>query len=282
MQRIAVTGANGYVGSNIVKYLVVNNYKCVRLVRNPISAEDKKFILGSPISNNALSDIDVLIHVAHDFTSSDWKSCYDINVKGADLLFAAAKTNGVKKIIFVSSMSSFENCKSRYGKSKLLIEQLLKDKYSGYILRPGLIYGGTNGGVIATLHKITNMKIIPLVAGDINQYFCNITDLCNLIKVINEDQLEKFINSPVIAANSTPYKFITILKILGAKYFIKIPWKLVFYIIKIAELCGVRPRTGSDSLKSLINQNPFPDFKLTQLLPVTFRKLDINEIQKKN
>jgi len=143
--RIAVTGSNGYVGSKIVDYLRQQGEEVFELGRTASKSLKKNeqfiyFELGKPIYYKSLQGFDVLIHCAYDFKLRKPKDINQINVQGSIDLLKTAKKAGVNKILFLSTVSAFDGCKTHYGKAKLAIEKEAK-KIGAIIIRPGLIYG---------------------------------------------------------------------------------------------------------------------------------------------
>src|SRR5207253_1039840 len=50
----------------------------------------------------------------------------------------------IPKIIFISTISAFEGCRSLYGRAKLEIEKIALD-CGALVIRPGLVYGSGPG-----------------------------------------------------------------------------------------------------------------------------------------
>lgn len=268
--RIAVTGANGYLGGLIINFLTMQNIDYVKLVRQPQSFNEQKFILGDDFVD--LHNVDGLIHVAYDFNQINPNKNYLINVDGSSKLFNSARACGVKWIILISSMSSFKGCKSIYGQSKYLIENKLVESGGGYILRPGLIYGDKNGGMVASLKKLAKSPILPFISSKSKLYFCHYEDLIQLINLIIIGDPIVPINEPIIAANEIDFTLEQILQKMGSRILIPLPWQIIWLCLKVAEFFRIKLRTRGDNLISLVNQNPNPDFSLLKKTGIIFRK----------
>lgn len=261
--KIAVTGANGYLGRNLIKFFEEQRIECVGLVRKPSRENELEFILGELPQKKLLEDIDILIHTAYDFDQKTIDKNLQININGTKSLFEIAQQNRVKKIVFISSMSSFNGVKSIYGRTKFACEKIAAD-YGAYIIRPGLIYSEEPSGIVGKLSQLAQLPVIPYITIKSPLYMCHIEDLTQLINaVINNDITAE---TPIIAANNSPYSLKDILKKLGAKIMFPIPWQLIWVLLKTIEKCGLHPRTGSDNLVSLVNQNPKPDFQTLNLI----------------
>tara|TARA_B100001057_G_scaffold499773_2_gene611726 strand:+ start:1045 stop:1896 length:852 start_codon:yes stop_codon:yes gene_type:complete len=280
--KCAVTGANGYLGSKITKHLNRSDFKVIELRRSDQSLTKTennfiKFNLNNTFDEKLFKNIDVLIHCAYDFNLTRWEDIYRTNIQGSLRLIEIANKNGVK-VIFISSMSAFHNCKSMYGKAKYILEKKM-DKMNVVILRPGLIYGSELGGIMGSLNKIVNKyKYIP-IPGDGKQifYLSHYEDICILIQKIIEKKL--YSKSPIISASRKKFFFKNILKILATKnskniYLIKTNEKILYYIIRLMEKLKIKISFRSDSFISMINQNPNPNFDNQKEINIFFRSFD--------
>jgi nucleoside-diphosphate-sugar epimerase len=284
----AITGSSGYLGSRIKAYLHDKGWIVYGLNRRPASGilraeRTIPFSLGQDIDAGRLSNIEVLIHCAYDFRLVTWEEIVDVNVKGSVKLFEAAEQAGVKRIIFISSMSAFEGCKSLYGKTKLEIEKEAS-KRGALIVRPGLTFGKHPGGMVGALQKVLSVSPIVPLAGSGNQvlYLAHERDLSQLILVLcQEDHPE--VSKPVLAACKRGMSFRQILEVLAAvrgtrPILVPIPWRLVWAGLKGLEIIGLRPSFRSDSIVSLVNQDTAPSFEMTERLSVPFREFCLETV----
>jgi nucleoside-diphosphate-sugar epimerase len=220
--------------------------------------------LGRDVDAKILEGIDVLIHAAHDFSVYGMEQQKTINVEGSAKLFNAAAKAGVKKIIFISSISAFEGCQSQYGQAKLLIESLAK-RYGAVIFRPGLIYGDQAQGMFGALVRLCRLPILPLV-GDGRQtlYMAHIDDVvAAIITAISWDENRP--TEPITLAYPQGILFRDLLHEMGRRhgrvpFFFPIPATPLLLGLQMTEACGLRLRTRRDSLVSLLKGNPHPDF----------------------
>ncbi len=271
-----ITGANGYLGSAIRKHLVKQGMSVTSLVRKSEESLGKTiyFSLSEDFASDHFSNCDVLIHCAYDFKAISWNEIKKQNVDPSIKFLSEAKAKGVKKIIFISSISAFENCHSLYGKAKLEIEKFT-NSISGISIRPGLVYGDASGGMVGSLrNSIKNSSIVPVVGAKEKMFLCHEEDLANLIFKIITNDLN--LTKAITAASNVPWEFIEILKKLARQlnkdpFFIPLPWQLVWLAIKSAETIGLKLNFRSDSLISLVNPNPHPDFSMVEELGIKFR-----------
>ena len=262
----AITGSNGYVGGCVKKYFAAHGWEILELTRQPKPGPDAvTFQLGEALSPAALVGVTALVHCAYDFTPLRWEAIRAVNVAGTEKLFRAARAAGVGKIICISSISAYAGCRSLYGKAKLEIEQIALD-HGALVLRPGLVYSDDAGGMFGKLAaQVRKSSVIPLIGdGSQIQFLVQSEDLCAFVEKFAAEQI-KLGAQILTAANAQPWPFKTLLQEIARGYnkkikFIPLPWRLVWAGLKSAELCGLKLNFRSDSLISLMHQNPTPDF----------------------
>jgi nucleoside-diphosphate-sugar epimerase len=262
----AITGSNGYVGGCIKNYFAARGWEILELTRAPkAGTRALKFQLGEKISPQSLAGVSALVHCAYDFTSLRWDEIRAVNVEGSRKLFEAARAADVGKIIFISSISAFDGCRSLYGRAKLEIEKIALD-CGALVIRPGLVFGNDSGGMFGKLvAQLRRSSLIPLIGdGSQIQFLVHNEDLSTLIENWASGEI-KISSGIFTAANERPWVFKQLLLEIahGQNKKIKLiplPWRLVWAGLKTAEICGVRLNFRSDSLISLMNQNAAPDF----------------------
>jgi nucleoside-diphosphate-sugar epimerase len=282
--RCAVTGASGYLGSRIAEYFEACNWTVFEFTRRPSSHPSSgrvhvPFQLDSPVDHRAFKDrgIRVVIHCAYDFRPINWKDIYRVNVEGSKRLLQAAKEAGVETIIFVSSISAFEGCRSLYGKAKLEIERVADD-VGAFIIRSGLVYGSrASGGMFGSLERsVSKSAVIPLVgSGKHMQYLVHEEDLCEFLLRLSREQRANPCG-PIVAASPHGWQIRDLLQAMANAQsvrvrFVPIPWRLIWLALKISELFKIKVPFKSDSVISLVGQNPKPNFSLAGHMGYTFR-----------
>ena len=261
--RCAITGANGYLGSVLCDALLgMDDIEVVPLSRNGQNA----FNLDDGLSADYFKskEINCLIHCAWDFNANDDRYL-PTNFGGTVNLFKAANEAGVEKMIFISSMSAFENCKSKYGATKFKTE-LNVLSMGVIVIRPGLVYGDKPRGMLGALSKLLNISsIIPLVGGGrYIQYTTHEEDLVNLLKelIMQPESAKKPI---IVAANETGMSFKEILDVISTKagkapIYISVPWRIVWATLVMIEKMKISFPFKSDSVIGLVFPNPNPNF----------------------
>ncbi len=282
----AITGTSGYVGSRIRDYFEQQGWRVCELTRSPCSnAADRsiRFSLGDGVSPEAIAGTDVLIHCAYDFQPVRWCDIEAINVGGTARLLEAARRAHVGRVILISTMSAFIGCRSKYGDAKLAMERLTLDM-GGAVVRPGLVYGSRPGGMFGKLRGVVRkLPIIPLVGrGTQLQYLAHEDDLCRLLVGLANSQ-QPIPECPIIAANDRPFTFKEILRTIAAAHHKKVmlvpaPWRFLWAGLRMAEWLHLPIRFRSDSLVSLVNQDPQPDFSATRQLGIDFREFSCSSL----
>ncbi len=281
-----VTGANGYVGNSLCKSLQSAGYRVVRLVRDPSKCKDGDeavaYQLGDALPEISHAKDACIVHCAYDFSCIDRDALFKCNVEGSIRLFEDARRQSINRFVFISSISAYDDCKSIYGQAKLSVEQAVR-KLGGVTIRPGIVYGGDKaGGMVASLKKVAaKLPLIPVPGASKPLYLCHEEDLGKLVCRAVGGQIA--ITEPVIAACPKPVSFANVLRILAAKerkrpLLIPIPWQLAWCPLKLTEAVGIQLGFRSDSLVSLLNPNPRPDFRSAEPSGVEFRPFDLTSL----
>ena len=262
----AITGSNGYVGSCCKDYFAAHDWEILELVRQPKPGTfGRPFQLGQEIPVSALAGVRVLVHCAYDFKPLSWDDIHAINVLGTEKLFRAARAAGVERIVCISTISAYDGSRSLYGKAKLEIEKIAA-AHGAQVIRPGLVYGPGPGGMFGKLtQQVKKSSVIPMIGdGSQIQFLVHQEDLCAFIEKYAAGKTGRL--PPVLtAANAEPWPFKKLLQAIAARLdkkvsFVPLPWRMVWAGLKTAEACGLRLNFRSDSLVSLMYQNPSPDY----------------------
>jgi len=281
----AITGSNGYVGGCLKNYFAARGWEIRELTRRPgTGARAVPFQLDAEISPQMLAGVNTLIHCAYDFRPLRWEEIRAVNVDGTRKLLQAARTAGVEKTVCLSSISAYDGCRSLYGRAKLEIEKIALDS-GALVIRPGLVYGSGPGGMFGKLVvQVRKSSVIPLIGdGSQIQFLVHNEDLAAFIEKFTAGNIEM---APRIltAAHGQPWQFkqllLEIARGLDRKIsFIPLPWRLLWAGLKTAEVCGLRLNFRSDSLVSLMHQNPNPDFSPNAALGLICHPFEVEKLQ---
>lgn len=166
-KKVLVTGANGFIGSNLCKSLTQGGYHVVDLGKTDI--RDFKEISKILKKHKPYG----VFHMAAILPSGENRVFFDVNVKGTFNLLEACRLSGVRKFIYSSSMSVYGkdikylpvdekhpiNPYDFYSLTKFLGEELVKlYNFDSVILRYSGVYGpGKEQGAVANF--IRNAKL---------------------------------------------------------------------------------------------------------------------------
>ena len=164
---ILVTGSNGFIGTELIKYLKkFERFTIWELVRDRKKNREKNVIYIDSLKKNFniinnLKSIDCIVHlaaIAHNKNISK-KDIYKVNADSVERLAIQAIKAGVKRFIFLSSIKVYGEISGNinlmnkviqvadyYAKAKLNAEnkliKLSKNNAISYtIIRPPLVYG---------------------------------------------------------------------------------------------------------------------------------------------
>jgi nucleoside-diphosphate-sugar epimerase len=153
-QRIAVTGATGFIGRSVCRRLLAENYSLSVLIRQPrnISLDtfgDAEIVQGDLADLDSLSRLvggtDAVIHCAGKVRGATQAHFDRVNVDGTRNLLRAIKSVGTRpRLLAISSLAAREPQLSFYATSKRRAERLLEqvgDDLAWTILRPPAVYG---------------------------------------------------------------------------------------------------------------------------------------------
>ncbi|MBT8146721.1 MAG: SDR family NAD(P)-dependent oxidoreductase [Gammaproteobacteria bacterium] len=203
-KKVLVTGAEGFIGSELCRQLADAGYPLVKLSRSPAKKSDSETfgnefatqdfsgdILDRDLLDRAVSGVQVVFHlagIAHvDGPSAEY--LHSVNVKGTTTLTEAAVAAGVEKIIYFSSSlaaAAERNLpeQTAYGRSKYRAEQSLltitrDTSLKATVLRPVNVYGsGMKGNLAAMIRLIGRGVLPPLPKTDTQLSLVGVQDLC--------------------------------------------------------------------------------------------------------
>lgn len=198
MGKIAVTGATGFVGTNLFKYFNASGI--------PVEALD----LRKSSSDWHLENVDALVHLAgkaHDLKNvSSPEEYYMVNTTLTKSIFTAFLASEAKVFIMLSSIKAVRDTLhdevlteevlpapgTVYGKSKLEAEEYIlnipvPEGKSIFILRPCMIHGPGNKGNLNLLYRFVTKGIpYPLASFENHRSFLSVGNLCFVIKELIE------------------------------------------------------------------------------------------------
>lgn len=289
--QIIITGASGFVGQNLTKYLFdIGDYEITTLSLRNNDWENS-------LKNNA----DVMIHLAgkaHDTSkTSDEDEYFKINRDLTITLFDKFIESDIKDFFYFSSVKAVAdtidnilkenvigNPLTPYGKSKLQAEEYLLSKSLPegkrlFIIRPCMIHGPGNKGNLNLLYKVVKKRIPwPLAAFQNERSFLSIDNLCYLIEsMIKKIDLPSGIyNFADDKAMSTNELVELISETLGKKARLwALPASLIKFLAKIGDILPLP--LNNERLKKLTESYLVSNTKIKQELNIKYLPISSKE-----
>ena len=184
--KFLITGAYGFVGTNLCKYLAEKGHECLALDIPAAKRDNVPYVSFYTWDElDKLPVVDAVVHLAgkaHDLKKvASEQSYFDINVGLTEKIFAAAKTT---RFIYFSSSKADANGNA-YGRSKLAAEQFLNGR--AIVLRPAMIHGPGNKGNLNLLWGIARRGLPwPLAAFENKRSFTSIANICAAVEALCE------------------------------------------------------------------------------------------------
>lgn len=187
--KITLIGASGFVGTRLID-LLKDDYQISNIDIQPSHFFPDLTITGDVREFSSIkslltdTDIVVLLAAQHRDDVTPTSLYYDTNVEGMKNVLKAMECNGVKRIMFFSSVAIYGLNKNNpneetpadpfnhYGKSKWQAEQVLQEWYKDHqdwninIIRPTVIFGERNrGNVYNLLHQLSTGRFLRVGKG---------------------------------------------------------------------------------------------------------------------
>ena len=245
---ITITGASGFVGQNLLRFLKKDNDLVPLSIR---FNQNKKFNLNSS----------VVIHLAgkaHDLKKTfEDKEYYEANTELTKKVFNQFLESSSKVFIFMSSVKAAKDVVEGilsedvipdpvtvYGKSKLAAEEYILSKEIPknkrvYILRPCMIHGPNNKGNLNLLFNFVS-KGIPYPFGKYvnKRSFVSVDNLCFVIKeLIENSKIESGIYNIADDISLSTIDLVQIMSEILCKptRILKVPKLLIGFIAKVGD-----------------------------------------------
>jgi nucleoside-diphosphate-sugar epimerase len=185
---LAITGATGFVGSAVLDEALRQGHTVRALARREqaprAGVEWVRGDLGDEAALAALvQGADAVVHVAGLTNTPDPAQFEAANVTGTANVLAAMTEAGVKRLVFVSSLSARQPELSRYGASKADAEALVEASGLDWTtVRPPAVYGPRDIDML-DLFRAAKWGVVPLPPGGATSII-HAEDLARLLVVL--------------------------------------------------------------------------------------------------
>lgn len=277
--KALITGASGWLGSELTKQLLEKDYEVKALVLESSKKLDSlkceyknklEITVGNICSKEdlqkSIKGIDVVYHLAAKVhcqpkNQSDIDDFYKINTEASELLFNVCLEEKIKRVVFYSSVSVYgesnevidvnskRNPMTPYAKSKQRAEKIAMKLYKEksfpiIIIQPVTVYGGDGVGNFEKMKSFANKGFLPRFGDGTNKktiiYF---QDLIKVTIKLSED--DKKIGQTIICGTETISlkEIIDVFKNSSAKKInvIKVPNEISNLAIKICSFKVLKP-----------------------------------------
>lgn len=211
--KITLIGASGFVGTRLIELLKQNNYFLQNVDKKQSRFHSEITVIADVLDKNNLvtlldnTDVVILLAAEHRDDVTPTSLYYDVNVGGMRNTLEAMEANGVKRIIFTSSVAVYGLNKknptetypadpfNHYGKSKWEAEKVLQEWYKVHpdwninVIRPTVIFGERNrGNVYNLLKQISSGRFLMVGKGNNKKSMAYVGNIVAFIKFLIENK----------------------------------------------------------------------------------------------
>lgn len=270
--KVLVTGGAGFLGINLIRFLLEKNYELVSLDMANFDypdVNDKIKIVTGDIRNekdvlDAIDGCEIVIHSAMALPLYEEKEIITTGIDGTKLLLEIAKQKNVKRFIHISSTAVYgipdhhplyETDKldgvGPYGKAKVKAEEICEEyRKEGMcvpILRPKSFIGPERLGVFALLYDWAYTEHnFPMIGSGNNRYqLLDVEDLCEatyLTMTLPEEKVNDTFNIGAKEFTTMREDYQAVLDYAGhGKKIIGLPEKPIIWTLRLLEALKLSP-----------------------------------------
>ena len=164
--RVAITGANGFIGTHLAHRLEAEGHELVLISRRQRN-DDRIFahdLSDAGVLKELFRDCKAVAHCAGINRETGSQTYRRVHVDGTRNVVEAAKATGVQKIVLLSFLRARANCGSPYHESKWEAEEIVRNSGLDYtIIKAGVIYGLGDHMLDHLSHALHTFPIFALV-----------------------------------------------------------------------------------------------------------------------
>lgn len=211
--KIALIGASGFIGTRILDILKDDaNYEVKNIDLQPSHFFNEVTVIGDVRDQEQMNrelkgfDVVVLLAAQHRDDVTPVSLYYDTNVNGMEVTLKAMAENGIKRLVFFSSVAVYGLNKNNpdenhpadpfnhYGKSKWQAELLLQKWFETHedwnidIVRPTVVFGERNrGNVYNLLKQISSGKFLMVGKGENKKSMAYVGNVAAFVKYMIDE-----------------------------------------------------------------------------------------------
>lgn len=257
--KIAITGATGLIGSALCRRFADSGFDVLALARRPELVPRRapttaaRWDLRETLDPGALEGCEAVIHAAYAVRGRDLRDAALTNEAGARALLAASRSAGVRRLVFLSSMSAHAGANSGYALSKLRVESML-DPARDLVVRPGLVLAREGGLFSRMVATVRTRRVIPLPSGGGQPLqTVHIDDLCSCIFAA----VDRALAGAITVASPEVVTLRELLRLVAQRLgrtprFVPVPAAPVIAALRLAEAVGLSLPATSENLRGLL------------------------------
>ena len=229
--KTIVVGGSGFIGTRLISDIIEKKSE-IKIIDKHVNNEFSDITIKGDIRNkdflnDKLKNANLVVHLAaeHKDDISPISLYYDVNVEGTRNILNAMDENGIKNIIFTSSVAIYGLNKPNpnelhaadpfndYGKSKWQAEEILRNWYykkpeerNLTIIRPTVVFGENNrGNVYNLLKQVTSGKFLMTGKGNNIKSMAYVGNVAAFLNYCSENlkayQVYNYIDKPDLNMN---------------------------------------------------------------------------------
>ena len=274
--KIVITGANGFIGKNLRKFLNQQKIKFISISRQkykPLKYETRKSIkYFLKNKNSKILNYTTLIDLIGLGQQEDHSNLNDVNIEITKKIIALSKRSKIKKFVYISGLGVSKNSTSEYFISKYNAErEIIKSGLDYTIFRASYIIGKNDYLTKKLQKQVKNGKIIIPGSGKYRLQPISINDVCKVILIAC---LTKKLSKKVIdLVGPEPITFEKYIKLFNKKNNVKIE-KIKLEQLLVRMLIESNDDYGMEDLDLLLGDYTGNYEKLRNLTGLKFQKVD--------
>ncbi len=280
-KSVLVTGATGFIGSNLVESLIKNNHSVSSLVRKGKSGHDKSKVILGDLTDKKIEfgdeQYDCIFHLAsHTPLEKNKKIVHKVNLEGTKNLFNQIKEN-TKSFLYVSGLGvygdtgdktvdeSFPYCPTtEFVKTRLEAQKFLETSCNELGIGFSVVHFGDVYGSGGWFYKFLIKRLLKNTfrlpkGGDYYKGFVHIDDAVgSLVSILEKNAM----NDSFIVADSLPTKFKEFVNLTADYIGVRHPGNVPLFLAKAV--------LGTDLIKLLTTSMIVSNKKISKIYDFKF------------
>jgi uncharacterized protein YbjT (DUF2867 family) len=281
---VVVTGASGLVGTHLCRQLVEAGWKVRGIVRDSVKAAARlgelrleireADIRDAEAMRSALSGAGALVHLAAIAIEKPGESYEATNADATSVILTAARSAGVRRIIYMSQNGASSSSPYRFLRSKGIAEdKVVTSTLRWTVLKPSVIFGPEDEfvNVLGRLVRLSPV-FFPLPGGGVARFQpIAVDDVARAVRKSLDDTAT--VHGTYKIGGSTPLtlKEMTeriLVAMNASRILVSVPVSVLRPIIAVAEKALPRPPVTTGLLELLEMDNVVPENDLTTKLGI--------------